>query len=106
MSTNDRITIIRKQHGLNMAEFAEKTGISVSTIKKWGLAQSPKQPTLGHLQTISKCFDVSLDYLVGNTDEQNSHKSGIDREIEAFEKMKSFAEQEIVKRQQVKKEGK
>lgn len=96
----ERITSVRKQHDLTLEDFAAKTGISLNTIKKWGLTTDPTNPTLGHLQAICKCFDVSLDYLAGNTDDPHSHKSGKIREIGAFEKIRDYAQQEIMRIQE------
>lgn len=92
-----RIKFVVRQHKMTLEDLAEKTNISINTIKKWSQGVIP---TLEHLITIANYFDISIDYLVGNTDDMDSHKSGKIREIGAFVKMCDYAQREIIRIQE------
>ncbi|MDU2149646.1 MAG: helix-turn-helix domain-containing protein [Paeniclostridium sordellii] len=70
MTVIERIKEISKKRGWNLQKTATEAGIGINTIYKWK-SQTPK------IDAISKVADVlgvSVDYLLGNTDEMHSNK--------------------------------
>lgn len=70
MTVIERIKEISKKRGWNLQKTAMEAGIGINTIYKWK-SQTPK------IDAISKVADVlgvSVDYLLGNTDEMHSNK--------------------------------
>lgn len=70
MTVIERIKEISKKRGWNLQKTAIEAGIGINTIYKWK-SQTPK------IDAISKVADVlgvSVDYLLGNTDEMHSNK--------------------------------
>ena len=67
MTVIERIKEISKKRGWNLQKTAIEAGIGINTIYKWK-SQTPK------IDAISKVADVlgvSVDYLLGNTDEMH-----------------------------------
>lgn len=62
----DRITKLRKDHGLSQAEIATKIGVTQANVYKYekGLSEPPFKTAKWY----ADYFDVSLDYLFGRTD--------------------------------------
>lgn len=87
-----RIKLLVRERGMSLIQLAEETGLSINTIKNWGRGT---EASLSNLLTIACYVDVSLDYLVGNSDNPESHKSNSDWKIEAWEEIKSIAEKKI-----------
>lgn len=48
---------------ISQKDFAKKVGVSPSCVTFWLKAE--RQPTAENLYTVSKAFDVSVDYLLG-----------------------------------------
>ncbi|MBF7056776.1 helix-turn-helix transcriptional regulator [Weissella confusa] len=70
MTVIERIKEISKKRGWNLQKTATEAGIGINTIYKWK-SQTPK------IDAISKVADVlgvSVDYLLGNTEEMHSNK--------------------------------
>lgn len=65
----DSIKYLRSQLGWSQKKLAEELNLSQQAIGKWetGLSE-PDSETLSKLATI---FDVSVDYLLGRTDDKN-----------------------------------
>lgn len=64
MTTFDRIKQIAKQRGLNLKLVATKSGLSENAIYSW----RNKNPRSESLQAVADVLGVSVDYLLGNTD--------------------------------------
>lgn len=75
----ERIKELRKEKGLSQIQLAAKTGISRSVI---GMVESGKQKGGRDFNNaMSKFFDVSIDYLEGNSDKRKSKEGLIDNFI-------------------------
>lgn len=61
------LKMLRLQHGLTQQELAEKLGISAVTISGYELGR--REPSIEILERIADCFGVSVDYLLGRTNE-------------------------------------
>lgn len=63
----DRIKFLRKRDNYSLSQLGEKVGIGKSAIAAWEAGQKfPRTPTLVELCEV---FDVSMDYLLGTSNE-------------------------------------
>lgn len=64
---------LRKEHKLSLQALGDILGISNQAVSL--LEKGQNVPRFSVLMAIADYFDVSLDYLVGRTDNPNSHKT-------------------------------
>lgn len=67
MEFSERLKDLRKQAGLTQVDVAEKLGISQPAYASW--ERGVKKPTQENLVKIAQILNVSVDYLVGNSEE-------------------------------------
>jgi len=67
MSFGEKVAAIRKKKGLSQAELAEKVGIIGVTIGRY--ERDEIKPSIDVAAKIADTLEVSLDYLVGSSDE-------------------------------------
>ena len=67
MDFSERLKNLRKQAHLTQVDVANKLGISQPAYASW--ERGIKKPTQENLVKISKVLNVSIDYLVGTSDE-------------------------------------
>ena len=67
MEFSERLKNLRKQAHLTQVDVAEKLGISQQAYASW--ERGVKKPTQENLVKIAQILKVSIDYLVGNSDE-------------------------------------
>jgi len=67
MKFSERLKDLRKQAGLTQVDVAEKLGISQPAYASW--ERGVKKPTQENLVKIAQILNVSVDYLVGNSEE-------------------------------------
>lgn len=79
MEFSERLRELRKKENFTQVEVAEKLGISQPAYASW--ERGVKKPTQGNLVKIAQVLNVSIDYLVGNSDEENTNKELVDIEI-------------------------
>lgn len=72
----DRIKQMAKKQGLSLKETAMKSGIGENSIYRW----QKQTPTTSSIQKVADTLHVSVDYLLGNTDEINPNTSVIPSE--------------------------
>ena len=65
MTTTDRIFELMHEHNMNAKQFAELTGISQGNVTDWKKGRS--KPSIKAIEKIANNFNVSIDYLLGNT---------------------------------------
>lgn len=70
MNTFERIKEISKERGLNLKKTAIEAGLSENAIYKW----KTQTPQSNALQAVADVLGVSVDYLLGNTDEMHENK--------------------------------
>lgn len=63
----ERLKELRADHGMTQRELAQKLGINSVTYLHYEKGQ--REPPLSLLADMAKCFGVSVDYLLGLTDE-------------------------------------
>lgn len=62
---NDKLKSLRKDHSLSQEDLAEKLAVSRQTISKYELGDAT--PDLKRLSELAELFNVSYDYLLGDT---------------------------------------
>ena len=76
MEFSERLKDLRKQAGLTQVGVAEKLGISQPAYASW--ERGAKKPTQDNLVKIAQILDVSIDYLVGNSEEKSDELDNIE----------------------------
>lgn len=64
----ERLVELRKEHGYNRTQFANKIGIPSTTLRNY--ENGSREPGHSFLILIGKEFNVSVDYLLGLTEER------------------------------------
>lgn len=70
MTIFERIKEISKERGLNLKKTAIEAGLSENAIYKW----KTQTPQSNALQAVADVLGVSVDYLLGNTDDMHANK--------------------------------
>lgn len=76
MEFSERLKDLRKQAGLTQVDVAEKLGISQPAYASW--ERGAKKPTQENLVKIAQILNVSVDYLVGNSEEKADELDNIE----------------------------
>lgn len=76
---SQRLKQLRKSFGITQTEFAKEFNISQGTIGMWETGQ--RTPDIEMLSKIARRFNVSIDYLLGETDETKKSPSVSDEDI-------------------------
>ncbi|MCY7010248.1 helix-turn-helix domain-containing protein [Streptococcus vestibularis] len=76
MEFSERLKELRKQAHLTQVELASKLGIVQSSYADW--ERGKKKPTQDNLVKIAQILNVSVDYLVGNSEEKNDELDNIE----------------------------
>jgi len=66
MLFNHRLKTLREKRGLSQTEVAKRMGIARTTYSGYELGT--REPDQNTLMKLARFFDVSVDYLIGNTD--------------------------------------
>lgn len=64
-----RIAILRREAGMNQLDLAETLGLSQQAISKYENGKA--EPDSDTLKRLSKLFNVSVDYIIGNSDKRD-----------------------------------
>lgn len=72
MTFRETIKNLRIERGYSQTTLANLLNISRSTESDWETGRS--EPSLQDLLNVSELFDISIDYLIGNTDEWGNAK--------------------------------
>lgn len=76
MEFSERLKDLRRQAGLTQVDVAEKLGISQPAYASW--ERGVKKPTQENLVKIAQILNVSVDYLVGNSEEKSDELDNIE----------------------------
>ena len=76
MEFSELLKDLRRQAGLTQVEVAEKLGISQPAYASW--ERGIKKPTQENLVKIAQILNVSVDYLVGNSEEKSDELDNIE----------------------------
>jgi len=78
-----RLAEIRKKRGLSQYELADRLGFSRGQISNY--EQGKREPDHETLTKIADFFDVSIDYLLGRTDDPTMNRTNHNEEIDLKE---------------------
>lgn len=76
MEFSERLKKLRKDSGFTQVDVAEKLGISQPAYASW--ERGIKKPTQENLVKIAQVLNVSVDYLVGNSQETSDELDNIE----------------------------
>ena len=76
MEFSERLKKLRKQAQLTQVDVAERLGISQPAYASW--EHGVKKPTQENLVKIAQILDVTVDYLVGNSEEKSDELDNIE----------------------------
>lgn len=76
MEFSERLKKLRKDSGFTQVDVAEKLGISQPAYASW--ERGIKKPTQENLVKIAQVLNVSIDYLVGNSEEKSDDLDNIE----------------------------
>ena len=97
MEFSERLKDLRKQAGLTQVGVAEKLGISQPAYASW--ERGVKKPTQDNLVKIAQILNVSVDYLVGNSEERIDELDNIELLFRMNSKGLTEEEKEIFKKE-------
>ena len=63
---NEKLRRLRENMGLQQKEVADRLGVNPSAVTRWESGE--KRPDLVNLVKLADLYNVSLDYLMGRTD--------------------------------------
>lgn len=75
MDFSVRIAAVRKQMGLSQEEFSELVNMSRRTVAAW--ESGDRTPSFSTLSDVADRLNVSVDYLLGRTNEQNKKQPAV-----------------------------
>lgn len=97
MEFSERLKNLRKQAHLTQVDVAEKLGISQPAYASW--ERGVKKPTQENLIKIAQILNVSVDYLVGNSDNTDDELDNIELLFRMNSKGLTDKEKEIFKKE-------
>lgn len=97
MEFSERLKELRKQAGLTQVELAGKLGIVQSSYADW--ERGKKKPTQENLVKIAQILNVSVDYLVGNSEEKTDELDNIELLFRMNSKGLSDEEKKVFKKE-------
>jgi transcriptional regulator with XRE-family HTH domain len=95
------IKTLRAEKGISQASLANILGLSQQAIAKWETGNS--EPDSDMLDKLASFFNVSVDYLLGRTNERTSNKTSTDLPDDVQVLMRSvtkltYKQKEIIKK--------
>lgn len=78
MNIAQRIKDLRLSKHLTQKELAQLLNVKPTTISGWELGRN--EPSIDTLKDLAHIFNVSVDYMAGDTENQNKDKKSIDLE--------------------------
>ena len=97
MEFSERLKNLRKQAQLTQVDVAEKLGISQPAYASW--ESGVKKPTQENLVKIAQILNVSVDYLVGNSDNTEDELDNIELLFRMNSKGLTEEEKDIFRRE-------
>ena len=97
MEFSERLKELRKKANFTQVEVAEKLEISQPAYASW--ERGVKKPTQENLVKIAQVLNVSVDYLVGNSEEKSDELDNIELLFRMNSKGLTEKEKEIFKKE-------
>lgn len=82
----DRITALCQQANISITRLEREVNLGRSTIRYW----DDHPPAVDKVAKVARYFGVSVDYLIGNTDDPHSHRSDRSKIAEALEEVQAY----------------
>lgn len=76
MTTFERIKEVSKKRGLSLQNVAKDAHLGINAIYRW----KTQTPTAASLQKVADVLGVSVDYLLGKTDDMHANKKSTGKE--------------------------
>jgi bacteriophage CI repressor helix-turn-helix domain len=92
-----RLKELRKEANLTQVELAKRLGIGQSSYADW--ERGKKKPTQENLVKIAQVLNVSIDYLVGNSEEKSDELDNIELLFRMNSRGLTEEEKEIFKKE-------
>ena len=70
MTLFERTKEIASKRGMSLQEVAKKANLGVNSIYRW----KERNPTTSNITKVADVLNVSVDYLLGNTDDMHANK--------------------------------
>ncbi len=70
MTLFERTKETASNRGLSIQQVAKQAGLGINSIYRW----KERNPTTSNIKAVADVLGVSVDYLLGNTDEMHSNK--------------------------------
>ncbi|MBU7461513.1 MULTISPECIES: helix-turn-helix domain-containing protein [Lactiplantibacillus] len=70
MTVLDRIKKVSKKRGFSLTQVNDKANLGKNTIYSWKV----KEPSINNLKAVADVLNVSVDYLLGKTDDNSTSK--------------------------------
>jgi transcriptional regulator with XRE-family HTH domain len=93
MKHGDRIALLREKNGLTQEELSAKLGISRAALSHY--ETNRREPDYNTLQKIADFFEVSIDYLLGRTDDP---KRTMDHDVRDFVDSLELSDERILEK--------
>lgn len=77
----DRIKQLRKKKGVSQSQLAEAIGVKNNTVSTW--ERGTRKPDFVALQLLSDYFEVSFEYLLGNSDKEEARIKPSPKELDS-----------------------
>ena len=71
MTLFERTKEISKKRGMSLQDTAKSAGIGINSIYQW----KKQTPSVDRIKLVADVLNVSVDYLLGNTDDMNANKN-------------------------------
>ena len=97
MEFSERLKTLRKQVKLTQAQIAEKLDISQQAYASW--ERGVKKPIQENLIKIAQILNVTVDYLVGNSEEKSDELDNIELLFRMNSKGLTEEEKEVFKKE-------
>lgn len=75
----ERIKQLRKQKNVSQAELAEAIGVKRNTVSTW--ERGTRKPDFSALDMLSDFFEVSFEYILGNSDDDTPRRRPTEDEL-------------------------
>ena len=78
----DRIKQLRKKKGVSQSQLAEAIGVKNNTVSTW--ERGTRKPDVDALHLLSDYFEVSFEYLLGNSDKEDARIKPSPKELDSY----------------------
>ena len=84
----ERFNLLINERNISFYKLSKETGISSGTFSQWKKNKTTPQKEL--VNKIAKYFNVSVDYLIGKTDERNLSNVEVEKDINLKEPKEEY----------------